>query len=172
MVQVNCDSEDGKIDTSWLHLGEAGVAAKLSTSLHRMKGFNLRSYGGHGRDGEGVAAQIAADFASVSNPVFFDVALSLKSLRCDAVFGLHNNMKRINRLSQTGAVTWAQCSAHGAHLVRGRRCRGECHAPAAGARRRQRGRGRLLAGGAGTRATARRAPSPRRCGCAGTRRVA
>jgi len=95
LMQVYSESEENKIYTTFLNVGDLAPSTKLTSSICKMRGCNIRNYD---------AATFAADFESVLHPIFFNVNLTVHGLATDTIYGYNNSMKRITKLSQHGSV--------------------------------------------------------------------
>merc|ERR550525_881852 len=95
LMQVYCDTDENKIYTTFLNIGDEPASSKLTASICKMRGCNIRNY---------ESSTFSEDFERVLHPVFFNVHLAVNGLATDTIYGFHNSMKRINKLSQQGSV--------------------------------------------------------------------
>eukprot|EP01083_Nonionella_stella_P081587 224794_1 len=107
LMQVYSDSDENKVYTSFVAIGDA-PSAKLVNAVHKLRGCSIRNYLFDTK--ESVVNNIKTSFNALINPVFFNVSLVLKACKTDTVYGYHNNMKKIGKLNATGTVqhrkTW------------------------------------------------------------------
>eukprot|EP00483_Globobulimina_turgida_P008798 UN08816 len=100
LMQVYSDSDENKIYSSFINIGDVLANNKLISNINKLRGCNIRNYCNLATDE--VLNRIKIDFKQIINPIYFNVNLTLKSVKTDTVYGYYNNMKKITKLNGTG----------------------------------------------------------------------
>ena len=103
LMQVYSDSDENKIYTSFINIGDANIpSSKLINSINKLRGCNINNYVLDNK--QSVVEKIKTDFEYIINPIFFNISLIVKGCKTDTIYGYNNNMKKITKLNQTGTV--------------------------------------------------------------------